>query len=277
MTRETTQQMLVRVWRAVSTDLGDMEEHVYGSPDIARVSGLNVPSAGRAQRFFRGLGLIGYRSEYLGMKGGGQVVHTKALMSVGDGVTRIYKHFDAGRAYHWFESGEPGGNPPRAYAKKEAIVIADERSTEEVRAIVGPEPEKPMAALAPMRKDEPEALVEAARQYANRTTAVQEHVEALRGLGVEVDVLKVLEGISWKEDPILEAVASVLPIIDRWERRATVARAEAAALKDELTDLRKVVEPLRTEVHTLKTANRRLSEKNVAIGMLKTSQTSSQV
>jgi len=277
MKTETTPSMLVRTWRAISADLGDMKEHVYGSSDIARVSGLNVPSAGRAQRFFRGLGMIGYRSEYLGAKSGGQIVHTKALMSVEDGVTRIYKHFDAGRAYSWFESGEPGGNPPRAYVKKEAIVVADERSTEEVRAIAGPEPEKPMAVLAPMRKDEPEALIEAARQYANRSASVTQHINELRELGVEVDVDMVWAGIKMTPDWELEAIGKVLPIIDRWERRATVARTEAAALKDELTDLRKIVEPLRTEVHTLKTANRRLSEKNVAIGMLKTSQTSSQV
>jgi hypothetical protein len=55
----------------------------------------------------------------------------------------------------------------------EVPVVVAKADREETRAIAGPEPEKAFAALASLRKDEPRALIEAARQYANRQTAVE--------------------------------------------------------------------------------------------------------
>jgi FtsZ-binding cell division protein ZapB len=271
--RDSMIREIVNGWKHISADLSMTEERLYGSLDIVRTTGAKPTAASHLQRFLRGLGILSYRSEYGAAKGGGQLVYSKLEASIEDGVTAIYKHFDAGRTYSWFEYGHPGHIPsgthkniaPRGQEKATRVVVAPEKSKEEVRAIAGPEPVAPLASLAEARKDEGEALVGAARQYANRTAAVQEHVEALKGLGVEVDVLKVMEGISWKEDPILEAVASILPIIDRLERVNSRLSGTSSALRDELTDLRKTVDPLRKEVESLKAANKRLSERNVAL------------
>ncbi len=268
-------------WKAASAALSLTEERQYSTSNLSVTTGLNQPSAGRALRFLRGMGLLTYRSEY--PKGSsGQHVYMQLLKPLDEGMTLIYKHFDAGRSYSWFEAGEPGGGPTNPgfgrgkspantgavkapVTVAEPVVVADERSTEEVRAIAGPEPESPMASLRSIRKDEPEALIEAARQYANRTSEVTAHIEALRGLGVEVDMDKVMAGISLTPDPELELVGRLLPYIDRLERSAKTARALAESNRGDLAEYRRSVSVLTKERNDLQAANKRLSERNVKL------------
>lgn len=265
-------------WKAASAALSLTEEREYSTSNLSQATGLNQPSAGRALRFLRGLGLLTYRSEY--PKGSsGQKVFMKALKPLDEGMTLVYKHFDAGRSYSWFEAGEPGGGPTNpgfgrgksptntgaVKAPEAPVVVADERSTEVVRAIAGPEPEKPLESLRSIRKDEPEALIEAARQYANRTSEVTAHIEALRGLGVEVDMDKVMAGISLTPDPDLELVGKLLPYIDRETRRADAMTQKVQLDKNELAELRRSVSVLTKEANDLRAANKRLSERNVQL------------
>jgi len=99
-------------------------------------------------------------------------------------------------------------------------VVLAKRDTEETRAIAGPEPVNPLASLAPLRRDEPGALIAAARQYQQRATAVKETLTSLAKLGVTVD-----EGaIHFQADPVLDVVVEILPTIrsleseaDRWK------------------------------------------------------------
>lgn len=262
------------VWKAIYEDLSRTEEREYASHDIATKTGLNVPTAGRHQRFFRGLGLVSYRSDYT-IERGGQHVFMKLEASLDDGLTAIYKHFDAGRSFSYFETAQPGHVPQKhkvrikptedVFAKDERPVIADERSREEVRAIVGPEPVSPMRALAPLRKDEVDALVEAARQYTHRTDAVTQHIEDLRALGVEVDVDLVMKGIKLTTDPELEAIGKVLPYIDRLEKQAVRLIKETGEDRTAITELRRATDVMRKEVNGLRDANKRLSERNVAL------------
>ena len=259
----TSRDDLVRnskqVWKHVVDSIPLNEERKYSTIDVAAGTPFSAEAAGRHMRFLRGLGLISYRSSY---KGVGQEVFTTRLMTLEDGNLAIYQHFDSGKPLSFFETTKGSHH---AAPRRETVVVADERSTEEVRAIAGPEPVSPMAALAPMRKSEPEALIDAARQYVNRSTAVQRHVEELRALGVEVDVDMVMKGIKLTSDPVLDAIAQILPVLDRWERRAMEGKRDVAALRDELADLRKTIDPLRDATASLKAANKRLSERNVAL------------
>lgn len=263
-------------WKALCTDLPVGEDHKYGSPEVAAKTGLNGPSAGRLMRFLRGLGLVSYRSEYSKELHGGQAVFMKRNIGLDEGLTAIYRHFDAGRPYSWFEVGGGGGPVPgtmkagtarkeSAITKETPVVVADERSREEVRAIAGPEPEKPMETLREIRKDEPEALIEAARQYANRGAAVQAKVKELAELGVTVDEALLAKAIHYEVDKDLEAVASVIPYIERLER--TNARLVSTTHEDReaLRELRREVDVIRKERNDLKAANQRLSERNVAL------------
>ena len=94
----------------------------------------------------------------------------------------------------------------------EKVTLA-KRDTEETRAIAGPEPANPFAELARMRKDEPGALIAAARQYQQRADAVKASLATLTKLGVVVD-----EGaVHFEADPVLDIVVDVLPSISRLE------------------------------------------------------------
>jgi len=251
-------------WKAICRDLVTTEERQYGSPQLATRTGTNDPTAGRFMRFFRGLGILKYRSEYSDKKSGGQKVYMQLAAPLDEGLTAIYKHFDAGRSFSWFENGSPGYAGKGVEAPKtEKVVVADERSPGVVRAIAGPEPEQPMAALAPLRKDDAEALIEAARQYANRSTEVSKHIEALRSLGVEVDVTKVMEGVKMTVDPTLETIMVILPVIDRLQSSNERLRGLASGADAALRESRNMAETLRKERDALKAANTRLSERIV--------------
>ena len=97
--------------------------------------------------------------------------------------------------------------------------------------IAGPDPRPPLAALAPERRDEAEALVAAARQYAGIRHAVEAKIAELEALGVTVDRAAVAKAIRLPSEPALAAVADALPYIDRLERHA-------ARLAESNTDLR---------------------------------------
>lgn len=111
----------------------------------------------------------------------------------------------------------------------ERVTIAKDKA-EDTRAVAGPEAPKPLAALAPLRKaDDATALVEAARQYANRTDNIDDSVTKLmtaaKSLGVEIDEAALRLSIHILPDERLETISLVLPVIDRLER--TVERLTA--------------------------------------------------
>lgn len=289
-------KMAASAWKAIASALPLNTEQEFSSTTLAEAAQINQPAAGRALRFLRGLQLITYRSEYGRHLTGGQKVYMTRIAELDDGLTAIYRHFDAGRSYGWFENGQPGGGPVQHFKKnrsatpeetiyadkrpdapsapvvtnasgtrhgnyKGRVVVADERSTEEVRAIAGPEPEKPMEALREIRKDEPEALIEAARQYTNRGAAVQAKMKELAELGVTVDADLLAKAIHFETDERLETIAAILPLIDRLERQA----ARVAEDRSELIELRRSVGVLTKERNDLQAANRRLSERNVTL------------
>jgi hypothetical protein len=117
--------------------------------------------------------------------------------------------------------------PPVTIAKSER---------EETRAIAGPEPDKTFAALASLRKDEPAALVEAARQYSNRQNAVEKQYQSLVTMGLEVDKEKFLSSISLPKDDLLDAISLVLPMITTLQIRNDSLLTQLNTARDKIKD-----------------------------------------
>lgn len=275
-TQEEVLKTATTAWKALANILPLNTEQEFSSTNLAETAKINQASAGRALRFMRGLKLITYRSEYGALPNGGQKVYMTRFVELDEGMTTIYKHFDAGRSYSYFESGQPGGGPIIPRSKADRIAQANARQAElaetapvtiarsdreEVRAIAGPEPEKPMESLREIRKDEPEALIEAARQYTNRGAAVQAKMRELADLGVTVDADMLAKAIHFEVDERLETIAAILPLIDRLERQGV----RNAGDREELMELRRSVSVLTKERNALQAANKRLSERNVAL------------
>lgn len=144
----------------------------------------------------------------------------------------------------------PGG--PIEHIKAETVVVAA-KAEEETRAIAGPDRPSSFEALRPLRKaDDATALIEAARQYANRSGKVSEQLAALkkmaRELGVEIDESVVLSGISLIPDDRLETISLVLPVIERLERD----NARLIKTLAEVNDKAKTTEHLQIENRRLK-------------------------
>lgn len=98
-----------------------------------------------------------------------------------------------------------------------AIATRPASEGQELVASAGPEATSPFAALRSIRKDESKALVEAARQYADKGTFLEKKIAELRAEGFEV-----AEGaLSLKRDERLEAVALAVPYVDALERENT--------------------------------------------------------
>ena len=279
----TVVKMVVNAWKVLAADLPEVgTEGEYSSRVMAAHTKTNDHAAGRCLRFLRGLGLIDYRSEYGKHFTGGQRVYMVRKLDLEAGLTAIYKHFDAGRSYSWFETGQPGGpakgttkvgtTRPKEITETLAKIAVSDAPTEETRAIAGPEPEAPMKeALRPaLRLDDVEALVEAARQYTNRGEAVQTKIAELRELGVTVDADMLTKAVHFEVDERLEAVAVVLPLIDNLQFTNQRLRRDAADDKRSAIEARRELGTVTKERDELKRANTRLAERNVALREAKT-------
>lgn len=128
----------------------------------------------------------------------------------------------------------------------------------ETEAIVGPEPANAFASLAPLRKNEAAALVEAARQYANRDTTVNTQLDqmeaAMKAIGVTFDRSLVQGAVVIERDERLESVALVLPYINQLEQgfaRVTDELAQARAKLAEMPDLKRNSERQKAQIDRL--------------------------
>jgi hypothetical protein len=117
------------------------------------------------------------------------------------------------------------------HTMKPSKVALARSDREETRAIAGPEPTSPFSFLATIRKDEPRALIEAARQYMNRQDGVEKQYRNLVGLGLAVDHELFIKSIALPYDPVLDAVSQVVPLVTTLD--STVER-----LANQLADVR---------------------------------------
>lgn len=153
----------------------------------------------------------------------------------------------------------------------ERVTVAKDPG-EDVRAVAGPDKASPFEALRPLRKaGDAEALVEAARQYANRSDKVHEHIDALvksaKDLGLVIDEAAVMNAVSFERDERLETVSLVLPMIDALTARVESLNQQVLAQKAKVREydaiatenrrLKSRVEALVSErVHTAQTTQR---------------------
>jgi len=82
-----------------------------------------------------------------------------------------------------------------------------------------PKPIKTFEALAPLRKSEPRAAVEATRQYLAKWDIAKEHARALFDAGLVDDTATVLDNLKLDRDDQLDTIAKILPYIDELEHQ----------------------------------------------------------
>lgn len=91
-----------------------------------------------------------------------------------------------------------------------------------VEAISGPDKPNPFSALRPLRKDESYAMVEAARQYRDRSGKITERIDALvtqaKELGMTIDEEALRSSIVLDTDERMEHILLVMPYIESLER-----------------------------------------------------------
>jgi hypothetical protein len=133
------------------------------------------------------------------------------------------------------------------------------REKEETRAIAGPEAKGAFEVLRPDRKDESVALVEAARQYADRQNAVRRAFEEMEKLGVKVNWDHIGEAVEVVPDERLAIVVDLLPYITTLEKRVE----RLAQDNVELRDRNKGYGSLQQENDKLRDQNRRLIAEKV--------------
>jgi type I site-specific restriction-modification system R (restriction) subunit len=141
---------------------------------------------------------------------------------------------------------EPEITPAATWAELRSISIDEPPVTiaktekEETRAIAGPEPEKTFAALASLRKDEPMALIEAARQYASRQSAVEKEYQSLVTMGLRVDKDMFLKSIELPKDEFLEAISFVLPLVTSLQNQNDYLLDQLNHARDKIKDYAEV-------------------------------------
>lgn len=125
-------------------------------------------------------------------------------------------------------------------------------------AITGPDAPKPFAALAPMRKNEAAALVEAARQYADRGSTVDAKLDEIERtmatIGVAFDREMLRGSITLERDERLETVGLVLPYIHELEQRVarlTQDNTDLRGSRDELRQLKETSAKQRQQIDRL--------------------------
>lgn len=133
------------------------------------------------------------------------------------------------------------------------------RTTEEVEKPVTtpePKPETQIAAeLQKVRKSEPEALLEAARQYAGREEFIEEELRRFHEMGIEID----RSAIKFETDERLETAVILLPFVDKLIAAIDRQSVRLGELRDTARDNAKV-EELQAEVEELKKERRERSE-----------------
>lgn len=145
----------------------------------------------------------------------------------------------------------------------EAVVGEDAPTLGEAIRVGSPEVAK---VLREMRKSEPEAFIEAARQYEHRNEFVIERLVEMESLGVVIDREKVMKGIKLERDDEIEGVVRVLPYIDELESRAKQAqewRDQIVSLRNELREARRERDEARVEAQRQKEANARIVERHL--------------
>jgi hypothetical protein len=156
------------------------------------------------------------------------------------------------------EVGKPGDLVTEAYVPplKERVAVRMNGETP-VEAIAGPDAPSPFESLRAIRKDDVQALIEAAKQYANRKDAVRQSFANLEKLGIKIDMDKAMSAVEFSENPYLEGVSILLPYLSTLEAQIN----QSNTWKVEVSTLRREKGQLQDLFNREKEANKRLSER----------------
>lgn len=209
---------------------GPGTEKKLSAKDLA----LNMDLSSHASRYAQHFDEIGLISRRISMGPEGKTSMWSVNHNFDDALMILYKDQDK-RRIETHEARVKATSEPRKPRKAEV---------EDIKAIVGPDAPV-LADIMPkevrdLRKDEPAALIEAARQYANRTLTVQgglnDLAKKLADLGIAFDIEKAQEAFHFEEDERLETIALVLPTIDRLERQNTTLAEQMASMREKVRD-----------------------------------------
>ena len=130
-----------------------------------------------------------------------------------------------------------------------------------VIASVGEEAPSPFSGLRTFRKDEGEALIEAARQYMRRADFVEEELTRFAQMGITID----RAGIHFQTDERMESVLPLIDYIDRLkasnERMSARVSTDAdATLRQKLAQVQAELTAERDALRSTKETLQRLSE-----------------
>lgn len=257
-TIENGRDVAREMWEKVERVFPVVGQEVQSSSlELAAMLGTSIHRTRTSLQLFRKLGLVGMRAEYELRK---QNVFYARLADRDTAIKAIDAHFDLGRGFNYYKDVAPDTRRP---------LTKEPKVEDETVAIVGPDPEPTVrAAMADVEPakvrevTEPEALLEAARQYANRAAAVVEHIGALEAMGITINRDQLAKAIKVENDPVLDAVSRLLPVFDRGQRTVERLTAENESLRAEVKERRRETSALANELHAMKEANKRLSERN---------------
>lgn len=134
------------------------------------------------------------------------------------------------------------------------VALASPRDGGPTKAIAGPDQPSPFSVLRPLKYNESAAQVEAARQYRDRVSFIEEQLDAFRQRGIKVD----MSAFKIERDARLDALTLALPYIDSLEKQvenlsANLKRSgDVPALRKQLEEtqvaLRRCQEARKSEV-----------------------------
>lgn len=159
-------------------------------------------------------------AEDIGAPAAGFLKATHAYKDAGILITRLV--YERGRKAYWtlaIPQDEAMARLEAHHVQENTTVkerapkkkTAPEGESRLVASVGDEDTSSPFTPLQDLRRDDQEALIAAARQYANRKTMLADMVAQLERAGINTNV----NAFEFEADPRLEAIALVLPAIDR--------------------------------------------------------------
>lgn len=221
----------------------DREGMAY--PSVAQEIGEQVHAMLAAKRSFEDAGILRTRIEYPKGQSGRMSVWTLQL-------PQPIAHEELDKE-HERQLVRPSTKEQRA-KERQALTVPSSIT----RWIAGEDTgETAWDQIRSLKRDEPLALVESARQYRGRLDLVAQRVQEMRDQGIEV----VEEAFRLPRDPVLESIALVVPAFDkvvrerdrlqeqsdRWATRIGEVQAERDHWKREFEGAQRVLRALQSE------------------------------
>lgn len=261
-TKVESQRLTVEIWHKL-VDHPKAPRIQMSSDQIATDLGYKTGEIDGRLKTFRHLGMTKLEMAYEWQK----TIPTQViLVSKDEGDKILREFFPTSRGSMVWRGLGTRKNKATTGTPTTGLAVQTSEDEEPIAAITGDDAPKPFdtPAMRELRKDEPAAWVEAARQYSNRMEYVNERLNEIEKLGVTIDRSKVMAGINLETDETLEGVVKVLPYIDELRARAEQSgewRRETVAVRNEMRTLRNENGTLQAELNRQKDANKRLAEK----------------